>query len=62
MIAADVSKYIGSASPSIPSPAAMKNAGNTMVARLYPYAADVPTAISVFMSVVLWRRALIAPT
>ena len=28
MIAADVSKYIGSASPSMPRPAAMKNAGN----------------------------------
>ncbi len=35
-IAADVSKYIGSASPFIPSPAAMKKAGKRIVATLYP--------------------------
>ena len=34
MIAADVSKYIGSAAPSIPRPAARKNAGNRIVATL----------------------------
>ena len=34
MIAAVVSKYIGSISPSMPRPAAMKNSGKRMVARL----------------------------
>ena len=34
MIAADVSKYIGSVSPSMPRPAAMKNAGKRIVATL----------------------------
>ena len=34
MIAAEVSKYIGSASPSMPMPAAVKNPGKRMVATL----------------------------
>ena len=34
MIAAEVSKYIGSASPSIPRPAATKNDGKRIVATL----------------------------
>ena len=32
-----------------------------MVATEYPYAAEVPTAMSVFMSAARWRRAFHAP-
>ena len=52
MITAAVSKYTAGAIPR-----ARKNPGATVMARLYRYADEVPTAIRVFMSEVLWRSA-----